>query len=427
MADTSYILNDILEFLGLEYFYVKFYIFPMKNFNNFSFYLYTDILFGKDTENETGKMIRKHGGTRVMIVYGGGSVKKSGLFDRVVKTLKDEGLYYIEFGGVQPNPRRSLVEKRIVTAREEKIDFFLGLGGGSSIDTAKAIALAIANNGEYWKFYNGVAAEKMAKVGTIHTIAAAGSETSRSTVLVDDLETGRKLGLNWDCCRPVFAIMNPELTFSVSAYQTGAGAADTVAHTVSRYFMRDMSSSRLGDEFAEGLIRTVIKNGPIAVANPKDYDARAELMMAASFSHNDLTCIGRSGVRGGEHALEHQLSGHYDTVHGAGLAAVMPAWLQYIADNGTPEQTARVAQFGVSVFGVRADMADVKATANAGLEAFRAWVRSIGMPLTLSELGIPKTDLSAVVKRTLDANKGKVSGYMDLDEKAVTAIFSSMA
>ena len=399
----------------------------MKNFTNFNLYLYTDILFGKGTEKEVGRMLRKHGGTRVMIVYGMGSVKKSSLFDRVVKAINDEGLYFIELGGVKPNPLRSLIEKGIKVAQEEKIDFFLALGGGSAIDTAKAIALGMANNGEYWKFYNGVQAEKMAPVGTIHTISAAGSETSRSTVIVDDIETGRKQGLNWDCCRPVFAIMNPELTYSVPSYQTAAGAADIVAHTVSRYFTKDTPQSNLGDEFCEGLIRTVIKYAATAIANPTDYEARAELMMAATFSHNDLTWIGRSGPRGGEHALEHQFSGHYDTVHGAGLAVIMPAWLQYITDNGTPAQVARVAQFCVKIFGTSLDMADAKATANLGLEAFRAWIRSIGMPLTLKELGIPKEDLPAVIKRTADANKGKISGFMDLDEKAISAIYTSIA
>ena len=398
----------------------------MKNFVNYNFCPYTDILFGKDTEKETGKMIRKHGGSRVMIVYGGGSVKRSGLLDQVLETMREAGLNFVEFGGVQPNPRRSLVEKGIKTAQENKIDFLLGLGGGSAIDTAKAIALAIANNGEYWKFYNGVTAEKMAPVGTVHTISAAGSETSRSSVLVDDIETGRKQGFNWDCCRPVFAIMNPELTYTVSAHQTGAGAADIIAHTVSRYFMKGMPASCLGDEFAEGLIRTVIKYAATAIAKPNDYEARAELMIAATFSHNDLTGIGRNGPRGGEHALEHQFSGHYDTAHGAGLAAIMPAWLQYIVDNGSSEQAARVAQFGINVFGVRADLGDVKAAANAGLEAFRLWVRSIGMPLTLTELGVPKTDLEAAIKRTVDANNGKIVGFMDLDEKAIAAIFTSM-
>jgi len=285
----------------------------------------------------------------------------------------------------------------------------------------------LANDGDYWKFYSGTATDKMLPVGTINTIAAAGSETSRSSVMVDDVETGFKRSVNLDCCRPVFAIMNPELTYSVSAYQTGAGAADIVAHTVGRYFMKDIPVSCLGDEFAEGLIRTVIKYGPVAVAKPDDYEARAELMLAAAFSHNDITCLGRSGIKGGEHPLEHQLSGHFDTVHGAGLAAVMPAWLQYVVDNGTPEQAARVAQFCVKVFGISPDMGDIKATACAGLNAFRAWVRSIGMPLTLAELGVPKTELDTVIRLTADANKGKITGFMDLDEKAIGAIFRSMA
>jgi len=399
----------------------------MKIFSNFNLCLYTDVLFGKDTEKETGKMIRKHGGQRVMVVYGGGSVKKSGLFDRVTQAIKDQGLHFVEFGGVQPNPRRSLVEKGIKIAQDEKIDFMLGLGGGSSIDTAKAIALALANNGEYWKFFKGIPAEKMAPTGTIHTIAAAGSEMSRSSVLVDDIEKGHKLGFMWDPCRPIFAIMNPELTYSVSPYQTAAGSVDVLAHSVNRYFMKEMHASRLGDEFAEGLMRTVIKYTSIAVAKPDDYEARAELMLAASFSHNDLMAIGRTGLRGSEHPLEHQLSGHYDTAHGAGLAVVIPGWLQYIVENGSPEKVARVAQFGVSVFGVRPDMADPKATANAGLEALRAWVRSIGMPNTLAELGVPRADIPAIVKRVVEAHNGKIIGLMDLEEKAITEIYNSIA
>jgi alcohol dehydrogenase YqhD (iron-dependent ADH family) len=319
-----------------------------------------------------------------------------------------------------------MVEKGIELAKAEDIDFLLAVGGGSSIDTAKAIGLAMANNGEYWKFSTGTPAEKMAPVGTIHTISASGSETSRSTVIVDDIESGRKLGLNWDPCRPVFAIMNPELTFTVSPYQTGAGSSDILAHTVSRYFFQGTPVSHIGDEFCEGLMRTVVRYASTAIAQPDDYEARAELMMAAAFSHSDLMGLGRSGLRGGEHALESQLSGHYDTAHGAGLAAVMPAWLQYIANHGSVEQVARVAQFGVGVFGVKADMQDIKGTADEGLECFRRWIRSIGQPLSLKELGIPKEDLPAVVKRCMDVNKGKVQGFMELDEKAVTEIFTSI-
>ena len=398
----------------------------MKNFTNFAFHMYTDILFGKGTEAEVAGMIKKHGGTKVMLVYGGGSIKSSGLYDRVVKSLNDSGIPFIELGGVQPNPRRSLVEKGLKTAQEEKIDFLLAVGGGSAIDTAKAIALGLANNGNYWQFYSGTKAEKMAKVGTIHTISAAGSETSDSSVLLDDIETHRKYGFRWTACRPVFAIMNPELTYSVSKFQTGAGAADILAHTVNRYFIA--ASSYLGDEYAESTMRTVVKYGPVAFENPNDYEARAELMLAGSFSHNDVTGVGRSmAEKGSEHTLETQLSGTYDTAHGAGLAAVMPAWLQYIVNHGTDAQVARVAQFAVKVFGVTPDMADIKATANEGLVRFRAWVKSIGMPLTLKELGVPKEDLPEVIQKCNCAPDGIIYGFMKLDKNAVAEIFTSIA
>jgi alcohol dehydrogenase YqhD (iron-dependent ADH family) len=394
----------------------------MKNFVNFSFHMYTDILFGKNTETEVGRMIRKHGGTKVMLVYGGGSIKKIGLYDRVVASLKEAALPFVELGGVQPNPRRALAEKGLKIAQDENVDFMLGVGGGSSIDTAKAIALGLANDGDFWQFYLGAPVEKMGAVGTIHTISAAGSETSGSTVLVD--ETGRKRGIMWVPCRPRFAIMNPELTYSVSPYQTGAGAADILAHTVNRYFCAP--DSFLGDEYAEGTMRTVVKYAPLALVNPDDYEARAELMLAGSFSHNDLTGIGRSGPRGGEHARESQISGYYDTAHGAGLAVVMPAWLQYIVGRGTPDQIARVAKFGVKVFGADPNLKDIKAAADEGLARFRIWLKSIGMPLTLKELGVPKEDLPAVVQRCMVHNNGKVPGYVELDSSEVTEIFSSV-
>ncbi|MDR1130909.1 MAG: iron-containing alcohol dehydrogenase [Oscillospiraceae bacterium] len=397
----------------------------MKTFTNFSFHMYTEILFGRNTETEVARLIRKYGGTKVMLVYGGGSIKKIGLYDTVAAALSGGGIPFVELGGVQPNPRRSLVEKGLKTAQAEGVDFLLGVGGGSAIDTAKAIALGLANDGNYWQFYSGTKAEKMAPVGTIHTIAAAGSETSGSSVLLNDIGDRHKRGFTYVACRPVFAIMNPALTCSVSRYQTGAGSADIFAHTVSRYFTA--SSSRLGDEYCEGTLRTVVKYAPVACANPNDYEARAELMLAGSFSHNDVTGIGRADpARGGEHGLEAQLSGTYDTAHGAGLAVVMPAWLQYITDHGTPEQAARVAQFGVKVFGADPDMGDVKATANDGLKRFRAWLSAIGMPLTLKELGVPKEDLRALVDKCNCGPDGILRGYMDLDKNAVAAIFSSV-
>jgi alcohol dehydrogenase YqhD (iron-dependent ADH family) len=340
--------------------------------------------------------------------------------------LKEGNIPFAELGGVHPNPRRSLVEQGIKHATSEKVDFLLASGGGSTIDTAKAIALALANNGEYWKFYNGTPAEKSAPVGAIHTIAAAGSETSRSTVLVDDIGNGQKRGAFYTPIRPVFALMNPELTYSVSPYQTGAGATDIFAHTMMRYFSRADSFSFLGDAYGEATMRTVVKYGPIAVATPDSYEARSELMLAASFSHNDLTGIGRTAPFAGDHTLEQQISGHYDTPHGAGLAVLMPAMLRYIADHGNREQLARVAQFGVKVFGADPDMADLKAAVDDGLCRFRAWLKSMGKPLTLKELGIPQEDLPEVIRRCLEISGGVIKGYLDFDRDAITAIYTSV-
>ena len=396
----------------------------LKRFTNFTFQMKTEIVFGKGTEAQVGKLAKKYGATKVMLVYGGGSIKRSGLYDRVVECLSAEGLPFIELGGVKPNPLRSVAEAGLRRAMAEGVDFLLGVGGGSAIDTAKAIALGLANGGEYWRFYRGTPAEKMAPVGTINTIAAAGSETSGSSVLVDDMESGQKVGFNYPACRPVFAIMNPELTYTLPMYQLGAGIADIMAHTVGRYFSR--SASALGDAYGEATMRTIARYGELAVKNPLDYEARAEVMLAASFSHNDVTGIGRSGPSGGEHALESQLSGYYDTAHGAGLAVVMPVWLEYVVRHGSPEQIHKVAQFGVQVFGVQPDFEDPVSTALLGLDHFRRWLKAVGMPLTLKELGVPGEDLEAVVDRCMARNGGMVRGFMDLDRQAVEEIFASV-
>jgi alcohol dehydrogenase YqhD (iron-dependent ADH family) len=399
----------------------------MKTFTSFKMHPYTDILFGRETELEAGRMIKKHGGSKILFIYGGGSVKKSGLYDRVSLSLKNEGLSWVELPGVQANPRRSLAEKGIKLAQDEKVDFLLAVGGGSVIDTAKAIGLALASGGQYWHFFQGKAVpQKMVSVGAICTISAAGSEMSQSSVILDDMDTGLKKSVFFECCRPVFAIMNPELTYTVSPYQTGVGAADIFAHTVNRYFQKGFPVSHLADEFAEGLMRNVVRWGPIAVANPRDYEARAELMMAATWSHNDLTGLGRSGPRGGEHVLEHHISSHYDTAHGAGLSVIMPAWLQYITNHGAPEEIARIAQFGVGVFAIRPDFDDIKETANAGLRAFRAWLKSLGAPLTLKELGVPSEDLELMVKLCMERNNGHVSGFVEFGENEVREIFASV-
>ena len=397
----------------------------MKTFTNFSFHMYTEIAFGKGTENQVADLVKKYGGTKVMMVYGGGSVKKAGLYDTVVAKLNEAKIPFVELPGVQPNPRRSLVEKGLKIAQEQGVDFLLGLGGGSSIDTAKGIALGLANDGEYWAYYQGNTPPKMAPVGTIHTIAAAGSENSGSSVLLDDLDTHRKYGFMHAVCRPVFAIMNPEFTYSVPTYQKGVGAADIFAHTLMRYMIEP--TSYLGDKYAESTLKTVVKYGPIMIANPTDYESHAEIMLAGSFSHNDVTSLGRSfPKKGGEHALETQLSGTYDTAHGAGLSVVMPPMLKYFVDHGEAVHINKVAQLAINVFGVEPDLEDIKATAYEGIARLRAWLRSIGTPLTLKELGVPKGDLEDVIAKCNCGPDGVIKAFLDMDKKAVAEIFTSV-
>jgi alcohol dehydrogenase YqhD (iron-dependent ADH family) len=394
-----------------------------KIFTNFDFQMYTEIAFGKDTERRVGELIQKYGGTKVLFVYGGGSIKKSGLYDRIVESLKAAGIAWVELAGVRANPRRSFVEEGIRVAKEAGADFYLGVGGGSAIDTAKAIALAAANEGEYWPFYNGVMPKAMAPVGAINTIAAAGSETSDSSVLVDDIESGFKYGMGWPVCRPVFAIMNPELTYTLPPEQTAAGAADIFAHVFMRYFTN--YASYLGDQYCEATFRTVVKYAPLALADPTGYEARAELMLAGSFAHNEFTGIGRlAESRGGEHGLERQLSGYYDTTHGAGLAVVMPALLKYVLRVSSSVQKARIARFAVSVFGVDADMENPEDVAREGIARFELWLQALNMPTTLKALGIPEGEIAAAAERTISDNGGLINGWLGFGPEAIRKIFA---
>jgi len=382
-------------------------------YGNFSFHFDSEIVFGKDTENEAGRLVKKHGGTKVMIVYGSGSVKKSGLLDRIKNSLTESRIMYTEYGGVQPNPLRSFAEAGVRKAMESGADFVIGVGGGSVIDTAKAIAYGAANDGDFWQFYTGKKPEKMLPVGTIVTIAAAGSETSRSSVIVDDVDSHQKKGL-WSSFRPCFAIMNPELTYSLPPFQTAAGCADIFSHTFMRYFSN--FSSYLGDRYGEATMQTIVKYAPIALSEPENYEARAEILLAGSLSHSDLMMIGRPGSSaGGEHALESQLSGYYDTTHGAGLAVIMPALLKYFVVHGSEEQVARVEMFAKNVFG-----AD---SAVGGISAFVNWLKSIGMPTTLSELGIPEAEIPEAIKRCMAARGSTIDGFIKLDEAAVNEIY----
>jgi alcohol dehydrogenase YqhD (iron-dependent ADH family) len=397
----------------------------MKDYINFTFHMYTENVFGRGTENQAGKLVKKYGGSRVLVVYGGGSVKKSGLYDRVIAALDKEGIRHVDFGGVKSNPTRSFAYKGIELAKKEGVDFILGLGGASAIDTGKAIALAMVYDGDVWDFYCGKKLPvKMMPVGTIHTISAAGSENSGSTVLVDDIGDRKKYGTMFpDVARPVFAIMNPELTYTVSAYQKGAGAADMFSHTVERYFQR--KACGLADELAFAVLRNVVKYARAAIVNPSDYEAHAELMLTAAFAHNDITGLGRAPGGFTIHGLEINLSGRFDTTHGAGIGLVMPPWLTYIVDHGSLEDVMRVAQLAVHVFGVLPDMADPGRVAREGIQRLREWLRSIGMPLTLTELGVK--DKPEEIARYARANaEGVMAGFLDLDKKAVTEIFASI-
>lgn len=394
----------------------------MKKFTDFSFNMFTEIVFGKDAEKKAGLKVKEHGGKKVMLVYGGGSIKKSGLYDTLTESLKKENIPLIELGGVMPNPRRSCMEKGLELAKKENVDFILGVGGASAIDTAKSIAMGLAYEGDVWDLYSGKAnPERMAKLGAISTISAAGSETSGSSVLVDDINGTAKKSIKYsDAARPVFALMNPELTYTVSEYQTAVGAADIFSHTFERYF--NNASSFLGEQFGVGVFKTVIKYASIALKYPRDYEARAELMLAASFSHNGVTGIGRAGEPFSVHGLESYISGKYDTAHGAGLAVLMPAWLEYVINNGGEEKQERAAQFAADVFGVAPDYQDIKGMAVEGVKRFRSWLDSIGMPLKLKELGIPESDIPDIVKNTRDLT----TGYLGLDKRAVEAILRSV-
>lgn len=352
---------------------------------NFTYHSPTKVIFGKDAESSSGKEIKNLGYTNVLVHFGGGSAKKSGLLDRVHASLDAAGLKWMDLGGVQPNPRLSLVREGIRLCKDNGVDFILAVGGGSAIDSAKGIAYGLANPFDLWELFQGKrTAIACHPVGAILTIAAAGSETSYSTVLTDDA-TNDKCAYNDDICRPKFAIMNPELTFTLPEYQTMSGVVDILMHTLERYFTND--AGELVDRMAESLLVTVIGTAPRLKSNPHDYDARAELMWAGSLSHNGITGVGRVGDWAC-HQLEHELSGMFDVAHGAGLSAVWASWARYVYKH----DVARFAQFAVRVMGCEINFFNPEETARQGIDAMENFFRSIAMPTSITQLGI--SDLS---------------------------------
>ena len=372
---------------------------------NFEFFLPTHFVFGKDAETQAGEKAKALGGTHVLIHYGGGSAVRSGLIDRVEKSLRDAGLKVEKLGGVQPNPRDDKVYEGIELVRSTGVDFVLAVGGGSAIDSSKAIALGSQYEGDFWDFYSGKAAPKKGlPIGAVLTIAAAGSESSNSSVIMQ-AATKTKRGLNVELQRPCLAIMNPQLTCTLPPYQTACGATDIMAHILERYFT-NTPGVEVTDRLCEALLLTVIQAARKAMAQPEDYDARAQLMWASTLAHNNTCGVGRE-QDWASHQIEHELSGLYDVAHGAGLAVVMPAWMRYTVGH----QTQRFCQLATRVWGCQMDYEHPENTAMEGIQRFEQFLRDIGMPVTLGELGAKAEDIPFLAQHTKRNNGGKLCGF----------------
>lgn len=389
--------------------------------DNFTFYSPTYFVFGKEQENNVGKYVKRFGGSRVLIHYGGGSVVRSGLLDRVKASLEAEGISYVELGGVRPNPRSGLVYEGIELCRKEKVDFVLAVGGGSSIDSSKAIAAGTVYDGDFWDYYQGKPIEKALPIGTVLTIAAAGSEGSPDSVITKE-EGMFKRGAHGEALRPMFSILNPALTQTLPAYQTACGITDIMAHLFERYFT-NTADVEVTDRMIEGLLATMIHEAPRVIENPNDYEARANIMWAGMLAHNNCCGVGRS-QDWASHNMEHELSAVYDCAHGAGLAVAFPAWMTYTMQH----DVMRFAQLAVRVWGCSMDFVHPERTAKAGIEALRRFLKSIGMPGNFAELGAKEEDIEKMAHTACygDGAGGSIGGFVPLGEEDVKAIYRLM-
>mgnify|MGYP003294074353 CR=1 FL=1 len=389
---------------------------------SFTLYTPTEIVFGKGAELKVADEIKKWGGTKVLVVYGGGSVVKSGLLSRIENVLTEAGIPYALFGGVQPNPRLAHAEKGVQVAFEEQVDFVLAVGGGSVIDTAKAIAHGTARpECKLWDLW--MKKEPLGKslpIGAVLTIAAAGSETSGSAVLTNE-EINRKDSISTELNRPKFAIMNPELTFTLPKYQIGCGVVDIMMHTLERYFIPEQKN-QMTDEIAEALLRVTVENGRKAMKNSYDYDAMSEIMWCGSLSHNDITGLGRGAKDFSVHKFGHALSMKYDYAHGATLSAVWGSWAEYIYE----ADVDRFAHYAEKVWGVQ--MEDKEAAAKEGIRRTVEYFKEIGMPTTLKELGLENISDEELMVLAMDATKNgttKLAVIKQLDLDDVLQIFKN--
>ena len=388
---------------------------------NFTFYSPTFFAFGKDTENEAGAYVKRFGGSKVLIHYGGSSAKRSGLLDRVKKSLEKEGLKYVELGGVKPNPRSGLVYEGIDLCKKEGIDFILAVGGGSTIDSSKAIAAGVLYDGDFWDFYSGKYIEEALPVGTILTISAAGSEGSPDSVITKE-EGMFKRGASGNAIRPKFSILNPALTQTLPPYQTAAGITDIMAHLYERY-LTNSKDVEVTDRLIEALLLTMKYEGKRVIKDPDDYEARANIMWAGMMAHNHSCGVGRS-QDWNSHNIEHELSALYDCAHGAGLAVTMPAVFKYVMNH----DIMRFAKVAVRVWGCEMDFDHPERTALEGIEAFQKFLISIGMPKNFEELGAKKEDIPKLVNVLCrgDGRDGTISGFVTLNEEDCTKIYEMM-
>lgn len=387
---------------------------------NFSFYSPTEFVFGKETENECGKYVKKFGGTKVLIHYGSGSAVKSGLLDRVKASLDAEGIPYAELGGVQPNPRDTKIYEGIEICRREGVDFILSVGGGSCIDSSKGIALGVPYDGDFWDFYGtGKVVEKALPIGTVLTIAAAGSEGSGGSVVTKE-DGMLKRDVGSDLLRPRFSILNPELTCTLPEYQTACGATDIMAHVFERYFT-NTSEVEITDRLCEAVLMTMIKEVPRVIADPMNYEARANIMWAGTVAHTDIVGVGRS-QDWNSHKIEHELSGLYDCAHGAGLAVVMPAWMEFVMNHNI----MRFAQAAVRIWGCEMNFEKPEETAKSGIRCFRRFLHDIGMPINFAELGAKAEDIPVLVEK-LGLGDRKTGGFVSLSSEDVAEILKIAA
>jgi len=392
--------------------------------NSFEYFSPTKVIFGKDGVGKAGAAVKSFGGTRVLLHYGSDRLIENGFIDRVAASLKENGIEYVMFGGVVPNPRLSLVLKGAELVKKENIDFILAVGGGSVIDSAKGIAMTVCAEGDVWDIFMGRAPIKAAlPTGNIVTLAAAGSETSKNTVLTNE-EGWIKVVIGGDPMRPKFTIMDPELLYSLPPYQTASGVVDIMMHTMDRYFAKSNEPgvrSEMTDRIAEQLIRVTMYFGKICMETPDDYEARSELMWAGSLSHNDLTGLGRM-FDFAPHKLEHELSGKYDVTHGAGLAAIWATWARYVCES----DLMRFARYGVNVLDIPLNYGDPGKTAYEAIRLTEEFFASIDMPVNITDLvgrEVTDEDIEDMANKATRGETMAVGSFMKLNKQDIIEIY----